>query len=48
MPPIEPDFWRQFKQTDELEEIRMTRPSAFRALPLHPDAAQLADLGSRK
>jgi len=48
MPPIEPDFWRQFKQTDELEEIRMTRPSAFRALPLHPDASQLADLGSRK
>jgi len=48
MPPIDPDFWRQFKQTDELEEIRMTRPSAFRALPLHPDAAQLADLGSRK
>ena len=48
MPRIDPDFWRQFKQTDELEEIRMTRPSAFRALPLHPDASQLADLGSRK
>ena len=48
MPPIEPDFWRQFKQTDELEEIRMTRPSAFRALPRHPDASQIADLGSRK
>ena len=48
MPPIDPDFWRQFKQTDELEEIRMTRPGAFRALPLHPNASQLADLGSRK
>ena len=48
MPAIDPDFWRQFKQTDELEEIRMTRPAAFRALPLHPNASQLAELGSRK
>ncbi|HEX5214728.1 MAG TPA: glycosyltransferase family 4 protein [Vicinamibacterales bacterium] len=48
MPPIDPDFWRQFRQTDELEEIRMSRPAAFRALPVHPDASQLAYLGSRK
>ncbi len=27
------DFWRQFKLAEELEEVRATRPAAFRALP---------------
>ena len=48
LPPISPDFWRQFKLVDELEEIRTARPAAFRALPPHPDAQTLADVGSRK
>jgi glycosyltransferase involved in cell wall biosynthesis len=48
MPPVSSDFWRQFKQADELEEIRETRPAAFRALPLPPDAGHVADLGARK
>jgi glycosyltransferase involved in cell wall biosynthesis len=37
-PAVSHDFWRQFKLAEELEEIRLTRPAAFRALPPDPDA----------
>ena len=30
------DFWHQFDAAEELEELRMTRPSIYRALPEHP------------
>jgi L-malate glycosyltransferase len=40
------DFWRQFKLAEELEEIRQTRPAAFQALPVAPEArGVVADLG---
>ena len=38
--PVAPDFWRQFTLAEELEAIRQTRPAAFRALPLGPDAGR--------
>ena len=42
---VAPDFWRQFKLAEELEELRLTRPAAFRALPVAPDdSASVADL----
>jgi glycosyltransferase involved in cell wall biosynthesis len=43
------DFWRQFRLAEELEEIRQTRPAAFRALPASPEEGGLvADLGARR
>ena len=30
---VTPDFWRQFDDTDALEELKLYRPSAFKALP---------------
>jgi glycosyltransferase involved in cell wall biosynthesis len=43
------DFWRQFKLAEELEEIRQTRPAAFRALPVSPEESGIvADLGARR
>jgi glycosyltransferase involved in cell wall biosynthesis len=45
---VDPDFWRQFRLADELEVIRQSRPAAFRALPLPPDAGVVADLGHRR
>lgn len=48
-PAVAYDFWRQFTLAEELEEIRQTRPAAFRALPVAPeDAGPIADLGHRK
>ena len=47
-PAVDPDFWRQFRLADELEAIRQSRPAAFRALPLPPDAGTVADLGHRR
>jgi Glycosyl transferases group 1 len=44
--PVAYDFWRQFKLAEELEEIRVQRPAAFRALPLPPDAEHVADLSA--
>jgi glycosyltransferase involved in cell wall biosynthesis len=44
-PAVSYDFWRQFVQLEELEEIRQRRPGAFRALPIAPDAGVVADLG---
>jgi len=39
------DFWRQFRLAEELDEIRQTRPAAFRALPYAPsETAPVADL----
>ncbi|MCC7042587.1 MAG: glycosyltransferase family 4 protein [Acidobacteria bacterium] len=50
LPPasVDPDFWRQFRLAEELEAIRQSRPAAFRALPLPPDAGAVADLGHRR
>ncbi len=45
---VDPDFWRQFRLADDLEAIRQTRPAAYRALPLPPDAGTVADLGHRR
>jgi hypothetical protein len=46
---VAPGFWRQFALAEELETIRASRPSAFRALPVAPDDTGLvADLGHRK
>ena len=44
--PVAYDFWRQFKLAEELEEVRVHRPAAFRALPLPPDAEHVADLSA--
>jgi hypothetical protein len=32
-PHVAFDFWRQFDAAEELESIRLFRPSAFKALP---------------
>jgi hypothetical protein len=46
--PVAYDFWRQFRLAEELEEIRQTRPAAFRALPISPeDSGPVAELGHR-
>jgi glycosyltransferase involved in cell wall biosynthesis len=45
--PVAPDFWAQFRLAEELDEIRQYRPSAFKALPVAPDAAHVAELGHR-
>ncbi|MCC7007262.1 MAG: glycosyltransferase family 4 protein [Acidobacteria bacterium] len=47
-PLVAPGFWDQFTLANTLEEIRQTRPAAFRALPLPPDErGAIADLGHR-
>jgi len=46
-PKVTSDFWRQFRQAEELEGIRQARPAAFKALPAAADAAHVADLGHR-
>jgi hypothetical protein len=35
-PRVAFDFWHQFDASEEVEEIRMYRPGAFKALPEHP------------
>ena len=45
--PVDPDFWRQFRLAEELDEIRQTRPSAFHALPQERRAGPIADVGYR-
>jgi glycosyltransferase involved in cell wall biosynthesis len=46
-PRVAADFWTQFRLAEELEAIRASRPSAFRALPAAPgEAALVADLGA--
>jgi glycosyltransferase involved in cell wall biosynthesis len=42
------DFWQQFAVAQELEDIRQSRPAAFRALPPPPDAGTIADLEHRR
>jgi glycosyltransferase involved in cell wall biosynthesis len=41
------DFWQQFKLSEELEDIRDARPSAFHALPWPSERALVADVGHR-
>jgi glycosyltransferase involved in cell wall biosynthesis len=44
--PVAYDFWRQFTLAQELEEVRLRRPAAFRALPVSPEEeGVVADLG---
>lgn len=38
-PPVTLDFWRQFDEAEQLEELRQYRPAAYRALPQAPDAS---------
>jgi hypothetical protein len=45
--PVDPDFWRQFRLAEELDELRQTRPSAFHALPPERRAGPIADVGYR-
>jgi len=35
-PRVAYDFWQQFDEAEQLEEIRKDRPSAFKALPPPP------------
>jgi glycosyltransferase involved in cell wall biosynthesis len=35
-PPVTWDFWAQFEQRERLEELRLYRPAAYRALPSAP------------
>jgi glycosyltransferase involved in cell wall biosynthesis len=45
--PVAYDFWRQFRLAEELEEIRLRRPAAFRALPLSPEeGGPVANVGA--
>ena len=37
-PQVAWDFWEQFRQADELFELRQYRPAIFRGLPKSPDA----------
>jgi glycosyltransferase involved in cell wall biosynthesis len=43
-PAVSHDFWRQFRLAEELEEVRLTRPAAFRALPPDPAGTPVADV----
>ena len=36
-PPVATDFWSQFELSEELEQIRVWRPSAYHALPKDPN-----------
>jgi glycosyltransferase involved in cell wall biosynthesis len=45
---VAPDFWRQFALAEELEAVRLERPSAFNALPPAPGAGVVADLSHRR
>jgi L-malate glycosyltransferase len=38
-PPVTFDFWHQFELGDRLDEIRVYRPAAYRALPKSPEQA---------
>ena len=35
-PNVTFDFWQQFDAAEELEEVRLLRPSAYKALPPEP------------
>jgi L-malate glycosyltransferase len=41
-PPVAFDFWEQFTEAEQLEELRLYRPAAFKALPLE-DANRLEE-----
>ena len=34
--PVRPDFWQRFAEWERLEELRLYRPSAYKALPFAP------------
>jgi len=36
LPKVTFDFWHQFDAAQELEEVRLDRPSAYKALPPSP------------
>ena len=36
LPPVTKDFWKQYKNSEMLEQLRISRPSAFNALPKPP------------
>ncbi len=38
VPPVAWDFWDQFRQAEELSELREYRPAIFRGLPEHPES----------
>jgi glycosyltransferase involved in cell wall biosynthesis len=48
-PQVRPDFWSQYQLAQELEEVRTSRPSAYRALPAAPGESELvADLSASR
>ena len=48
-PKVRADFWRQYQLAQELEEVRTSRPSAYRALPAAPGESDLvADLSATR
>jgi hypothetical protein len=36
LPRVAPDFWRQFDETQTIDELRKYRPAAFKGLPEAP------------
>ncbi|MEZ5287074.1 MAG: glycosyltransferase [Vicinamibacterales bacterium] len=38
-PPVDPDFWAQVTEAEEMDELRPFRPAAFQALPKPGDPA---------
>ena len=46
-PDVDPDFWRQFRLAEELDDIREIRPSAFQELPPERPSERTADVGHR-
>jgi hypothetical protein len=38
-PDVTWDFWRQFDEAEQLEELRQYRPAAYRGLPPAPEAS---------
>jgi glycosyltransferase involved in cell wall biosynthesis len=37
-PGVTFDFWKQYDQAQQLEELRLYRPALYKGLPRHPDA----------
>lgn len=46
MPDVAWDFWRQFEEAEKLEELRQYRPSAYKALPMAPEASIIERAGT--
>ena len=45
-PDITLDFWRQFDEAEQLEELRQYRPAAYRALPQAPETSLIERAGT--